>query len=346
MTPTEQAVPEMTRAASRAAVTRVHAHRIVGLDCGRLLAVVAVIFIHAQNGTAFGAMAELLSRFAVPYFFVQAGFFLSRIARPSLADAGRTLQRLYLPFAIWVALYLVIWIHPAPDDFRHGKFILSLLVQGGPVYHLWFLPSLALCSLLLLLAIRLNLRGAQLAILCAAMYGLALVLGNYLTPLTGHAPLFWDTRTGPLFGFPLMAAGLTVARLGGPPRLLSTLLLLGGGALLMIAEVSILQRHGYPVRHDLLLGTFAFGLGAFLLASRIPAMAPTTLIAQVGRYSLGIYAMHFLFLEIIGAAAQRGLFIDFRTIPGELAVVATTSVLSTAATLLLSCIRPLRFLLR
>jgi Acyltransferase family len=111
--------------------------RIVGIDGFRFVAILAVIFSHMSG--VFPAPVIGCSRFAVPFFFVMAGFFLAQPG-PSLSiSVARVCRRLLIPFAFWLAFYL-LWFHPPAAAFREPMFLADLIIEGGPAYHLGLAP--------------------------------------------------------------------------------------------------------------------------------------------------------------------------------------------------------------
>jgi surface polysaccharide O-acyltransferase-like enzyme len=338
MTSIAQAIPLRAMAASSR-------ERITGIDCGRFVAVIAVIFIHARTTRPESLAAESAARFAVPFFFMTAGFFLSHPGTALLGAAGRVCRRLLVPFLVWLAVYL-LWFRPGLSEFRHPKYLALLLIRGGPANHLWFLPSLAFCSILLLGALRAGAGLRTLIAMAAGLYVIGLLLGAYYGPLTGRAHFPWDTRDGPFFGLPFMVAGYAIARTRlavGPMTALA--LFLAGGAI-QGAETWGLQAAGFDIMHDQMIGTTLFGAGFFLLARTWTETPLTLALARLGRYSLGIFVVHVLVLQMLTKLAGWGWFIDIGTDVGELAAVAVVATISTLLCVSLGKVKVLRPLVR
>ncbi|WP_082443364.1 MULTISPECIES: acyltransferase family protein [unclassified Sphingomonas] len=123
--------------------------RVNGIDVFRFLAVVGVVFIHANNKTTFGTAFDLASRFGVPFFFIVAGYFAGMKSDLSFFNAVRHIvQRILIPFAVWLVLYLVYFEY-RPPVLAEPLTVAWVLMTGGPAFHLWFLPSLAFGTLML-----------------------------------------------------------------------------------------------------------------------------------------------------------------------------------------------------
>jgi len=175
--------------------------------------------------------------------------------------------------------------------------VLTLLT--GTEVHLWFLPSL-LCSMVITaLFVRLDLPRRLL--------GLAIVL--YLVGLAGKAysatPCGWPTgfnfRNGPFFGLIFFVFGH-----GLRGRTVSATWF-GWGAWLLVlgyrlqfAELSVLRsRYVTPLGQDFVLGTLLVGAGVTLLALSVHHHARHAFLARLGPLTLGVYASHMLFLNLL-----------------------------------------------
>lgn len=319
--------------------------RLVGVDAGRYVAVIAVMFIHGSTGTTPGRVLDALARFAVPFFFVVSGFFLSHPGASLAKAILRALRRAAVPFIVWMLAYLV-WFRPAVSDFSHVGFYVRLLVFGGPAYHLWFLSSLGLCSVLLLLCMRAKLSTALLVSLAVALYAVGLLLGSYYPLITGGGRFRFDMRSGPFFGLPFMIAGHLLARTRPMVSLPVALAIMGVGGGLQIGE-TIATGHWSGIRgRDLVIGTAPFGIGAFLTAHALPSGPVVRGLAVLGRYSLGVFCSHVLVLELVRKVAAAVHIPDIWTFQGELVTVALVVIIATAVCVAAGQVRWLRPLVR
>ncbi|WP_062207076.1 acyltransferase [Aureimonas sp. AU12] len=280
--------------------------RSIGLDVGRAIAVLTVVFGHAQTGIVGTTAYDIGARFAVPFFFLVSGFFLRRPDAPLAMSLVRLAQRLLLPFALWLAIYLA-WFEPPASAFLDPIFLVKLIVQGGPAHHLWFLPSLAVSLALFLVLLDRGAGPRTVLAVATGLYVLALVFGAYHDALTGSGRFVWNMRNGPFFAFPFLAAGWWIARAPQRPGLAASVALMAAGAALHTAEILTMDRYGLRFEHDQLLGTLPFGVGFFLVMLNLPASRPARWLARLGPYSLGIYCMHLLFIEISLSWEARGI---------------------------------------
>jgi surface polysaccharide O-acyltransferase-like enzyme len=313
------------------------AGRLSGVDAGRLVAVASVPFIHVAHADRVNTWLDLSARFAVPFFFVVSGYFLANTPINPLPAVARTLRRLGIPFALWCAVYLVMSGQPI-HQLADPQFVFLLLTTGGPGHHLWFLPALGIATVIMIFLRKLTPQTTLL--IAAALYTTGLILGSYGEPLLGLHNRVWLVRNGVLFGFPFIAIGFHLAK--HPPelsaRLAAALFLFGG--LLQASEAMLLSSAGYTPRYDLLIGTVPFGVGAFLLALKLPPSKPVLAFAIVGRYSFGIYALHLMGLWIIN------YFLAIKSLSDSVLAVSFSLLFAISISFLLGQVRFLRGLVR
>ncbi|PZQ63493.1 MAG: hypothetical protein DI570_08730 [Phenylobacterium zucineum] len=300
--------------------------RMVGIDAFRLLAIAAVIFIHLPKIGALGQLADALARFAVPFFFAASGYFLAGSRRPVAAELQKSARRLLIPYIAWTTIYTWYAVSfRGPQEDRLTP--LRLLIDGGGGYHLWFLPSLFVCTCLLLAMRRLS-DGALITI-AAALYAVGVALGTYSRPLFGFDNELWNMRDGPFFGFIFMSFGFVVARRGLRLSLWASLALLLTSAICQVIEAYLINGYDHTILRDLQISTVPYGCAALLTALALPDRAWTRVLAYLGERSLGIYLLHML-----------GIWIGLILIPTNsfaeaLAVAAFALLFATGASLTL-----------
>lgn len=294
--------------------------RLDGIDTFRALAVAAVVYIHLSPfrgadyaGTRAQAVADLLnvpSRFAVPFFFLVAGYFfaarLRRHARP-LSAAVLSARRIATVFAFWSACYLVVpailraWRRGNPgvllDDVQQKVAWMAAhpwtsLFQG-PQEHLWFLPALVTAMTILACVVWLGFGPAHAVCAGAVLYVVALAAGSY-SQVTG-LELPFNPRNGPFVALLFVAAGAWLhGRASARPGV--ALAVAAIGLLLCLAEaLALREATGRAISsHDALVGTVPLGIGMFLLALASPRLGAGTPWPALGRLALGVYACHML----------------------------------------------------
>lgn len=299
--------------------------RIESVDVLRLIAIIAVIVIHTTpfealslpHGNAFdwATVLNQAARFAVPVFFVLSGYFWAtkfNDAREVSAPSLKMAKRIAILFGGWSVIYLFPF-----DIFNAFSFgvlgpikvtywnllnaadrpLTTLL--AGTKDHLWFLPGL-LCSLAIAaLLLRLQLHRA-LILLAVALYLVGLAGKAYSdTPLGFH--MAFNFRDGPFFSLLFFVTGYLLQ--GCQTRRLW--LPLGGalfvlGLCLHFTELFILQTYwATTMSQDYVLGTYFWGTGAALIALANPSWLQSSRLAASGPFVLGIYASHYIFVDLL-----------------------------------------------
>lgn len=304
--------------------------RLEGVEVLRVVAVMAVLVIHAtpfnqrgRLGTAWEAatVANQLARFAVPAFFVLAGYFWARRAPANQGDGAATrrlVTRLLALFAAWSVVYILpfdgaLFRQDVPHAWagqlgRNWRWIVShpgtVLLQGTSG-HLWFLPALA-SAVAIAAVVRRWLGWRALVTVAVLAAGYALLALPYARTPWGLA-VGYNARNGPAFALPCVVIGMALARHApGPGWVPRGAALLVGGALLSAVETTWLA-HAHQVRltHDFVAGTFAFGTGAAMVGLANPAALRQPRVAALGSAVLGIYLIHPIWLDLLLPVMQR-----------------------------------------
>jgi surface polysaccharide O-acyltransferase-like enzyme len=297
--------------------------RIRSVDTFRVLAICAVIALHTARYAGPDAVGlrldtatalNQLERFAVPMFFIFSGYFWAQkcaVPRDYLVRSLQVARRVLLIYLVWALVYLAVtalgllWTQ-GPGGLlpqlvharRTGRLGLAHVFLEGGTIHLWFLPALA-CALLAsgaLLALGMRRLLVLLAVLLCAI---GLAGGAYAhTPLGFHAR--FNLRDGPFFSLIFFVTGAELARRRLPASPWPGLVLALAGFSLQVLEVHWLHaRWGANYVQDYVAATWLYGLGMGMLAlSDAPSLRLPAL-ASLGPLVLGIYASHYLFVDLL-----------------------------------------------
>ena len=291
----------------------------------RVIAIIAVMAIHTNPFTDqpahVGASLDLativnqLARFAVPFFFIMSGYFWAQKVTEPHAVYKPTLdmvKRAALIFLVWSLVYLVetrlieSFASGAPGPFdqillnikKATSNLFNTSLQGTKA-HLWFLPSLIFSVLISALLIRLKYERL-LIFLAIAFYLIALAGTPYSdTPLGFH--IHFNFRNGPFISLLFFVTGYFMRRYTpGRHWLRSGVLLACTGIVLHFIELSVLNaRWGTSMAQDFVLGTYPFGVGLAMIALSNPRGLNFTPAATIGPLVLGIYASHYIFVDLL-----------------------------------------------
>ena len=309
--------------------------RISSIECGRVLAILAVMTIHVSpfanpfNPALWGSGSWLwlsgtinqLCRFAVPLFFLCAGYFLQpRLSREApLTVAWRYCHPLLLLWLVWSLVYLLVPFNPL-DAVQQGylaslrgqwQFQLGDPLNGwlvGGMIHLWFLPALMVAVLILGLCQQVRLPRLAL-LLGALLYSLALIGGSY-GPLLPGGEWALLTRNGPFFSLLFVALGAELRlRAWQPDARRCALMMMAGMGLYALEAAGLLRVAAVPLaRHDFLLGSLPWALGLFGLLLANPAWGKGSWLERQAPKVLGLYCLHMMlvvWLMIFGPQGKQ-----------------------------------------
>lgn len=330
--------------------------RIGSLDLFRFLAIVAVIAIHTTPfRTHCGIENDLyrcidvvinqLARFAVPFFFVISGYFWGAKVRKGgapLATAWGMASRVLVLFLAWSLLYLLPYnfaaflCHGVPGPIEAARRNITDLVQNplalimqGTKVHLWFLVSL-LFSLGISAVFVHRKRIKSLAVVSIFLYAIGVLAKAYADTPIGIDVEF-NTRNGPFFGTLFFVSGYVMSGFVPSTKWLKCgLSVFCLGCAVHFSEIYLLWRtFGTSPTQDFVLGTYFMGVGVAMASlSNHPALQ-NRLFCAIGQMTLGIYAVHFIFVDLF-EAVDRNVYSPSWEV-GYVMLVFLLSVLSSVA---------------
>jgi surface polysaccharide O-acyltransferase-like enzyme len=180
---------------------------------------------------------------------------------------------------------------------------ITLLFQGGRG-HLWFLLSLLIALGIITLFLKLN-RAQWILPIAASLYFVGLIAGSYSATPFG-IDISFNTRNGPFFSTLLVAFGWYLSSEKYKVKPVYALGLLTIGIIIYTLEAFALWKfyNVSPLRHDYLLGTLFFGLGLTTFVLSQPRLFEGNPLTGWGRYTLGIYVLHLLVLDMLTPLAK------------------------------------------
>jgi surface polysaccharide O-acyltransferase-like enzyme len=290
--------------------------RVASLDTGRVVAVLAVLNLHARlfrvdelHGWqhVVEIVADHASRFAVPFFFFVSGYLLGRSTRggPALPRAAASFKRVVILYLAWSVLLLAVeplergvynllaadrlsdppLVWPAPREFVQRLF-------EGARMQLWFLPALG--TALLVVGLLDRARPAVGLVVAIALYAVGLAGGVY-SPVTGFE-LGQFGRNGPFFATLFVFLGCRMGKADARPWLGPAIALVVAGAALQGLEIWCLHEYYQAAwldpRSNYFIGTSLMGIGAGRIALARPDLGAGTVWPRLGALTLGIYLLH------------------------------------------------------
>ena len=131
-------------------------NHIKSLNSIRTLSILAVLLIHTTTRTLeagsfnltqfpFSILANQISRFAVPLFFIISGFLLEHNADEKLNYKKyfkKRLIKIALPYVFWSTIYYYFVFNNNHDNMT------KVLLNGNASYHLYFIPTICIFYLI------------------------------------------------------------------------------------------------------------------------------------------------------------------------------------------------------
>ena len=293
--------------------------RLPGIDALRILAALCVIYLHAKPfvsidyaNNSYSSVRDtiiLFTRFAIPFFFIAAGYFLSikLIASQRPLDIVKPyIWRLSVIYLVWTGLYfffpinwfsLIVSGEWKPFYWEAAHAVIQL--TSNPVtflfkttsMHLWFLPALAIAAFALALAVQFG--KERLFILSGlCLYWVGMLSDAYSKTSWGlqidHL-LVLGFFYGPLF----VGLGWVLAKGKRPSLSHAISLIVLGFTMQYLEAIWLLNTHGVPlISPGYLAGTVPFGLGMMMLGLALPPSSNGKLLGQLANLTLGIYLIH------------------------------------------------------
>lgn len=270
----------------------------------RVIGFLAVCFIHVNAYGLFGEgykgvgfVVDEMGRFAVPVFFMIAGFFFKDEMFESPGKYFVFLGwRLLLPTFTWIVIYFCLDMSGVFSEriFVGGvKAYLAVPFTGGAGTHLWFLPALFIGTALCVAGTRVF-GSKRFLFITLLLYFVGVGLGAYQKQLGWQVQSVFY-RNGLLFAPLFLMSGYVFCRNGIRTNITGALGITIVGALLHLYEGTLTQR--FPMGHDYSVGTVLFSVGVFLLVLGVPSRK--SWISDLGASVLDGYLVHLVVIRIL-----------------------------------------------
>lgn len=271
-------------------VARVSSSVVGTIDCLRIFAALAIVWIHTPRSELLESTV-VLGRFAVPFFVFSAIYFATmggfKVSQRTLGRyAFARFRRLYLPFLVWSAAYLGlkgIKLVLAPD--QQNDFPGWSLLLVGSAYHLWFLPFILFGSIVAFaLAKNLAANNRSIPITCVVIGVAAALIDPSNWPVHDGFRFMWQALPALCWamGYAFVEKSFPDRR-RVPSLWLAFAFGLGMACLATAGRLTILENA---------LGAWLFVLGLRSQDVRLPTVFHT-----LAPLSFGIYLSHLVFIK-------------------------------------------------
>lgn len=255
------------------------------LDLTRVAMAVLVVALHGQflkdlDWTAKFVLSDVLSRLAVPWFFVVSGRYFRAETKDALIGWGR---RLLVLFAIWMVVYLPFYVYSLSV-----RKVLSYALAG--YRHLWFLIAMVEAGLILFVVRRW--KASRKIVLASGLFLTGMGIQHY--QIVYAMDNFNAYRNCFFVGLPFMLIGSSLPELNLKQFSAKEV----GGALCvavvaLIAEASLVQFY-FDRTQDLYVALFVCCPLLFVFCEKMDGRR-SIIAAQI---STAVYLVHPLFLTL------------------------------------------------
>ena len=303
--------------------------RIPAIDAVRAVAIFAVVVIHSDpltearysiGSVVLGDLIDFACRFAVPFFFITAAYFIGRrlqAQQEQVAVIRSFCLRLLSLIAAWYIVY-IFWPTDWGKSFDQGLirsaywnattlFSDPSKIMIGPRQHLWFLSALLFGILHVVFALMVASRWLV-CLYSLVLYVFGLCQGPYRHLLDSELSL--PHVPGWLLLPPLIIAmGLLAGKAQVSIRRGVAWGLFIFGTFTTLFEAFLLHaQYGISLSsHDFMIGTPFQALGLLFLAVVYPNWLEATPLPNWGRYTMGVYAAHVAVIELFDIRAAGTL---------------------------------------
>jgi surface polysaccharide O-acyltransferase-like enzyme len=309
-----------------------------GIDLLRLFSFVGVVIIHVASGGDFGTYKALpielsiCCRFAVPFFFIASGYFVS--VQNIAETAWRSFGRVLVPYLIWYLIYNASSIVELVRTGTTSIDAVGIFLSGGAGFHLWFLPALFVGTIVVCILMRFGVVVA--GAISIALYACAIVIDTHFYGLIDLNWPDWVSRNGLLVAPLFIFIGHIISKTSAtdrPKRGVAIVLVLSG-ALLHLLESNVTLVGDLLVAEST-VGVVLFSAGVFLISLDLNIETP--LLRHVAPLMLGAYCVHLYLLETL----RKELHLAPGLLTGAVSIIVVV-LLSFAAAYLLSRIKYVR----
>jgi surface polysaccharide O-acyltransferase-like enzyme len=289
-----------------------HQPRNLSVDTFRFLAALSVVILHVTYPNVPKELTiglRLLSRWAIPFFFIISGYFLAASRTKSeRLNVQPAVERLIWVFLLWAFIYAFVVIYQYDLNTSIKRITSPYFIYFGNFVHLWFIPSLIFGYLMIAFCYNFNLKGVLIVLSILAVIT-ALLSGSYSVVHLGTALDL--TAASVWLSISFLSIGFLLYKNGPPPWWVSLALILFGAGLQILEARFLYNRFGSsPYNHEFLIGTIPFGIGMAGLALSDLKFLSYSLFSNWGRdYSLGIYLIHPLIAILLSIVTSQFSFI-------------------------------------
>ena len=264
------------------------------VDIFRLVACFFIVFLHVQfvrPDQSIISIIYLETRWGVPFFLMLSGFYLQpALEKSSVTTLKHTGRKLISIMIVANIVYIPVSL------IKDGVFYKWNYLIYGNHFHLWFLTSLLLSTIVMFLLQRFKVKSWISVLLMVIVFSASLVMDSYSSFFGLHTQHYFTTWVHPVVTLPYVLIGSYFYKFSWLQKFMKPwigLLFVFGGYILQLMEAIVINFYSGrgANKHDILAGMAFFAVGVFILAFTVPLKSSR--LARWGRdYALYIYLFH------------------------------------------------------
>lgn len=268
-----------------------------GIDLFRLIGAFFIMCIHTTYGSLnqeFVDNLRLISRWAVPFFFISTGFFLGNKIEKKTLDFKRIQKNVITLISILIVSSIIY----LPIAFIKGDIPVQISnILTGSYFHLWFIGSLLTGYIFIWYLYSIK-RNKILPLISIFIIILAIFSDSYDQFFNKHID-FGTIRF--LLSIPFMYIGIIISKKEnnlGNYKFLTGLVFIGLIAQYIETELFLKLFNYEKINHQFLIGTIVIAISLFIVSSTLNLR--DNIFSKWGKeYSLFIYLYHPIIYNVI-----------------------------------------------
>jgi len=277
------------------------------IDRVKYLVSFLVLIIHFRPFSDFNQIidfssAQIVSRIAVPFFFISAGYFIG-VNGLEKNVVIKSIKKNFKLYIVWTILYLPISIIVFMPQYPN---ILLNFTVLGVYFHLWFIPAL-IFSLIVLYFLSKFLKPLTITIIAFLFYIIGvfgdayhgvLQSGWFLDGMNQYLKIFTTTRNGLFFGLLFVSLGYLIQKSEIYTRINVTISWFGFiiSYLLMFVEMGLLMTYTIPFEYNMYFSIIPTTFFLFNLCLKYPSSEKSI---DLRNKATLIYFSHFIVYFIV-----------------------------------------------
>ena len=286
--------------------------RNYSLDLLKFIASFLIVCIHFKFSGEAGKVVTIISRFAVPLFFMVSGYFSFGDDHEKIKDKIIHIAKIYL-FAVVLYFCFNVLVMVFEGQYKEAVWYVStyfrisytfktiLFNESLTAMHLWFLNSLVYTYVIRYVVVKARIREGAIYVFAGALLVLNLVLGIGLSAFGLEKPGFllqiYSLRNFIFLGFPFFTLGYFIKK-----KETAVLNLMSGKFIVLFIVLSIIDTvvvWKIDWMQELYLGSVIMAFALFVLGLKLKDKQYHSNLIELFKTTTGVYIIHVMVGDIL-----------------------------------------------